>query len=236
LPPASEVHVSWIHPGSLRTSPLLARFESMLSAEERERHQRFVFPDDRHIYLVAHALLRTTLSRYADVDPAAWAFTAGPYGRPEISGPPEVPPIRFSLSHTKDLAAVAVAMNHDVGMDVERVSRQTDCSGLARQFFAPLEANQLAALPADQRATAFFQYWTLKEAFVKATGLGLSMSLRSFWFELGDPPTVSFAEDCVERASDWHFAQIPLGPEYIGAVAIRAGSTLPSIVVREWVP
>jgi 4'-phosphopantetheinyl transferase len=232
LPLDCQLHVWWIRPASVRAAELARRFDALLSAEERERCRRFIFPDDSHTYLVAHALVRTALSNYTGTDPAAWVFTTGRYGRPEIAGPPGIPPLRFSLSHTKDLAAVALSM-HDVGLDVERV-RPTDCLALAERFFAPVEAAHLASLGQDERSGAFFEYWTLKEAYVKATGLGLSMPLDSFHFELGAPPVVSFADGRAENPSDWHFAQLSLQPGYAAAVAIRSGAVRPSISVREW--
>ena len=234
LPPDSEVHVWWIRPEAVQTPDLVQRFEAVLSTDERERYRRFVFPHDRHVYLAAHALVRTMLSGYTDVDPAALAFTAGPYGRPEISGLPGAPRLRFSLSHTRDLAAVAVSTSHDVGLDVEHLARPADCLALARQFFSAAEATHLASLPPEQRTAAFFDYWTLKEAYIKATGMGLSMPLQSFSFTLGAPPVVSFVEDRGERPSEWHFAHLDLGVGYAAALAVRAGAGRPSIVVRRW--
>lgn len=230
----SEVHVWWTRPESWQSPDLVRRFSALLSDDERDRCQRFVFPSDRRTYTVAHALVRTVLSSYTGIDPAAWQFTAGRYGRPEISGPPGAPHIRFSLGHTKGLAALAVSRIHDVGVDVEHRDRQTDCLGLARQFFASVEADHLASLPPPKRATTFFDYWTLKEAYVKATGLGLSLPLASFWFQLGEPPTVVFATDSGERSSDWHFEQLSFGSSHAGAVAVRAGPVRPSISVRKW--
>ena len=234
LPIDSELHVWWIRPGSVRTSGHLQRFHALLSADEQDRCRRFVHPDDRHTYLVAHALVRTALSSYTGTDPAAWVFSAGRYGKPEIAGPSGVPPIRFSLSHTTDLAAVALSIANDVGLDVEHQERAVDCLGLARRFFAPVEAAHLASLRPDERTAAFFQYWTLKEAYVKATGLGLSMPLATCSFELGTPPVLTCGEGRAERPSGWHFAQLSLGSRYVSAVAVRAGHVRPRISVREW--
>jgi 4'-phosphopantetheinyl transferase len=180
---ADDVHVWHVVPELVSDPALLRRYETLMSPDERARHARFVFAADRHVFLIARALVRTTLSRYAAVEPQAWTFESGEHGRPEIAGPQGVPPLRFSLSHTAGLVALAVALRVDVGIDVEGVRTRAAGLDIARRFFAPAEADALEAMPPERQDRAFLEYWTLKEAFIKATGLGMSMPLASFAFE-----------------------------------------------------
>ena len=227
---ADDVHVWHVVPELVSDPALLRRHEALMSPDERARRARFVFPADQRLYLVARALVRTTLSQYSDVEPQAWTFRAGPYGRPEIAGPAGVPPLRFSLSHTAGLVALAVALQVDVGIDVEGIKRWPPRaenereSGLdiARRYFAPSEADDLEALPPEKQGRAFLEYWTLKEAYIKATGLGLSMPLTSFAFELTDPPAITFERSSGDDPSEWHFSRLDLGQHHVSALAVRS--------------
>lgn len=219
---ADDVHVWHVDPALVSDPALIRRYDALMSPDERARHARFVFPRDQHIYLVARALVRTTLSQYADVEPEAWIFQAGPYGRPEISGAPGVPPLRFSLSHTAGLVALAVASQADVGIDVEGINARASGLDIASRYFAPSEAADLQALEAEKQGHAFLEYWTLKEAYIKATGLGLSMPLKSFAFQLTDPPVISFERSPGGDPSEWHFSRLDLSPRHLSALAVRS--------------
>ena len=218
---ADDVHVWHVDPALVSDPALLRRYDALMSPDERARHARFVFPADQHVFLVARALVRTTLSRYADVEPRAWTFQAGPYGRPEIAGPAGVPPLRFSLSHTAGLVAVAVALQVDVGIDVEGIKVRASGLDIARHYFAPSEADALEALPPERQGRAFLEYWTLKEAYIKATGLGLSAPLKSFAFELTDPPTISF-DARTGDSGEWQFLRLDLTAQHVSALAVRS--------------
>ena len=218
---AHDVHVWHVVPELVANAGLLRRYEALMSPDERARHARFVFPADQHIYLVARALVRNTLSKYADVEPREWTFRAGSHGRPEIAGPGGVPPLRFSLSHTAGLVALAVALQVDVGIDVEGVNSRASGRDLARRYFASSEAEGLEALPPERQGRAFLEYWTLKEAYIKATGLGLSMPLKSFAFQLADPPAITF-ESGTNDPGEWHFFRLDLGAHHMSALAVRS--------------
>ena len=218
---ADDVHVWHVVPEIVSDPARLRRSEALMSPDERARHARFVFPADRHVYLVARALVRTTLSQYADVEPQAWTFRTGPHGRPEIAGPAGVPPLRFSLSHTTGLVALAVALQVDVGLDIEGINERASGLDIARHYFAPAEADELEALPPERQGRAFLEYWTLKEAYIKATGLGLSMPLKSFAFELTDPPAIRFDAGTGDPR-EWHFLRLDLSPRHVSALAVRA--------------
>jgi 4'-phosphopantetheinyl transferase len=218
-----DVHVWHVAPELIEDSALLRRCDAILSAEERARHARFVFPAHQHLYLVAHALVRTALSQYAPVEPEAWTFRIGPHGRPEVAGPAGVPPLRFNLSHTAGLIAVAVMLEADLGIDVEGIDARASRLEIAGRYFSPAETADLHLLPAERQPRAFVEYWTLKEAYIKATGLGLSMPLTSFAFTLGDPPSISFRSPDHGDPSAWHFARLDLSPNHLAALAVKTG-------------
>jgi 4'-phosphopantetheinyl transferase len=151
----------------------------VLSADERERLQRLRPADARDLFLTAHALVRWSLSQRQSIDPAVWQFSADERGRPRIVSP--ATDLAFTLTHTRGLASCAVVSGEDVGIDAEDVSRQRP-RGLAERFFSRRECDDLQALPADTQLWRFFEYWTLKEAYVKASGKRLGAALRSCTF------------------------------------------------------
>lgn len=200
-----------------------ARCEALLSADEHARMQRFRFERDRNIYLVAHALVRTALSRYAPVAPAAWRFVTNAHGRPDIAPGACARPLRFNLSHTRGLVAVAVALEREVGVDVEHMYPPTFSLDVAEHFFAPAEVAALLALPAAARRDRFFAYWTLKESYIKARGMGLALPLDQFAFDLdhGDDIVLSVDPRLADDGRAWWFHQRVIGPEHRLAVALR---------------
>jgi 4'-phosphopantetheinyl transferase len=206
-PAPGEVHVLSLRPEDAAPD-LLARYEALLSDEERARRARYVFPAGRLQCLLGHALVRTSLSRFADVPPEAWTFRANPWGRPEIAGPAGAPALRFNLSHAEGWLVCAVTLDLEVGVDVEDTTRASDLPALARRYFAPRESDALLSLAPEQQRARFFDYWTLKESYIKARGLGLSLPLDGFRFDLSDPaaPTIAFEPAIDDRPERWHFA------------------------------
>ena len=231
-----EVHLWYVFSDRLTDPALLAGYQALLSTEERARGQRFHFAKDRHQFLVTRVLARTTLSRYVGVPPEAWSFVPNRYGRPEIAGPEGAPPFRFNLSHTAGLVAIAVAWDREVGVDVENVERPGGYVELARRFFAPSEAAHVEALPAELQQESFFAYWTLKESYIKARGMGLALPLADFAFRLapGQPPRIAFSGSIDDDASSWQFAQYrpSTRPQMALAVGCRPFEEL-EVKVRE---
>jgi 4'-phosphopantetheinyl transferase len=211
-----EVVLGIARPSDLHSHEALP---SLLSEPEKRRLERFRFEPDRVMFLVARALVRLTLSRCADVRPEAWRFRTGTHGRPEISHPPSR--LRFSLSHTKGLAACAVILERDIGLDVEALSREPAIE-LARRFFSAREADQLARTPIDGRATRFLEYWTLKEAYVKARGLGLSLPLDRFSVYNTTHNTwgISFEAPLNDDPARWWLRSFRVGATHQAALAI----------------
>jgi 4'-phosphopantetheinyl transferase len=230
-----EIHVWYVFSDRVMDAQLLARYEALMSPEERARQQRYMQAKDRHQHLIARALVRTSLSRYADVSPEAWTFSPNGYGRPEISGPIETP-LRFNLSHTSGLVVCAVAREREVGVDVENVGRPAEYVHLAQRFFAPSEAAHVVSLPPELQRHVFFDYWTLKESYIKARGMGLALPLGDFAFRLDDPVTISFSGSIEDDPASWHFCRSRLGDRHTMALAIRSSTDELKITVRETTP
>lgn len=199
----------------------LEELERVLSAAERERASRFVRPGDRATYIVAHELLRRSLSRYADVSPEGWRFEADELGKPRLSDV-HAEGLSFNLTHTDGLVACAIgAPGVAIGVDAEAVDRRLpDLLAIARRFFSAEEASALGAQAPSSRPIAFSELWTLKEAFVKAVGSGLSHPLDQFAFELGDEGVLSFRSATTDPR-DWQFALFAPTPRHRLSIALK---------------
>jgi 4'-phosphopantetheinyl transferase len=238
LLPLDAVHVDLVHPDSADASARLDAYRALLSTDEIERMSRLIFARDRRRFLLTRALVRTTLSRYASVPPERWTFIANVHGRPEIFDRPRgVPDLRFNLSHTDGLIACAVTIGREVGVDVEHIGRRLTYD-VASRFFAPQEVADLKSLPADQQARVFFDYWTLKEAYIKARGFGLALPLGDFAFTLAppSPPRITFEPALDDDPSTWQFFQDWPTPHHrLGLAVRRDGADLP-VRLRSVVP
>jgi 4'-phosphopantetheinyl transferase len=146
--------------------------EALLDEQERGRAARFVFERDRRRFVAAHASLRRLLGQRTGQAPHALRFDQGPYGKPRLRGSPGC---AFSLSHSGDLALVALAADGEIGVDLEPVQPMRDAEALVRQCLSEREQLHLHALPASEQPLAFLQAWTRKEACLKAVGTGLQI-------------------------------------------------------------
>ncbi len=205
---------------------LLQAYERLMSGQERQRHQRFVFAKDRHTHLVTRALVRTVLSRYAAAEPSQWQFAVNAYGRPEIAEPAAHRSLKFNLSHTTGLVACVVARDREIGVDIEHVDKQRATLTIAKSVFAPDELADLQQVAESRRLERFYAYWTLKEAYIKARGMGLAIPLDEFHFELDDGalPRLVIQPSLGDDASDWQLAQSQPSAKHRLALAIRRGS------------
>lgn len=209
----------WLCAPSVLTEDLRAAYRDLLSGSERNRLQRFRVSHAADEFLLGRALLRTTLSRYAPVAPQAWAFELGPHGKPFLAGPAVGAPLAFNLSHTTGLVACAIAMDGQIGVDVEHCGRDLDLRGFSAANFAMDEQAAVAAATtdADLRRT-FFQIWTLKEAYIKGVGGGLSLPLDSFWFDLTEPPRLHLRQGGI--GEEWRFFHLEPTPDHRLSVAL----------------
>jgi len=212
------------------------RCRALLAAEEREREQRFRFVEDRQSYLLAHALVRSVLGQLCGAEPAALRFEAGPHGRPELCWPERAPRLRFNLSHTRGLVACAVALERDVGIDVEHIDRRVDIDQVARSVFSDAERSALGRLAQERRRLRFFELWTLKEAYIKAVGKGLALPLRAITLDLDSPraPRIAFDAPLDDSPDAWWLDVRRQGPAHVLAMALKRSDPSP-ITLQEWV-
>jgi 4'-phosphopantetheinyl transferase len=223
FPAGREVQLWYASPADFADAEARAAFAAWMSPEEHARHKRYAFAKDRDLFLVARGLIRVVLARTAGVDPGAWRFVAGPNGKPRVAAPAGREALRFNLTHTDGLVACAVAIGREVGVDAEDMERRGSPEDLAARFFAAAENDQLARAPAGHRRELFFRFWTLKEAYIKARGLGLSLPLADFSFDLSapGPPPIAFAPAFGDDPRDWQFAEFRPTPRHALALAVH---------------
>ena len=206
-------------------------YRAVLPAEEAATCDRFVFDSGRHQCLISRVLVRTALSAYADVLPESWRFSANPFGKPHIAHPTDCP-LRFNLSHTSELIVCAVSQGWELGVDVEDLRRQVADESIARHYFAPDEIASLLAVPTGERPERFLEFWTLKEAFLKAHGAGLSIPLKSFSFTQAadQSPQIHFHDPSLGDPRRWQFHAFRFDERYQMAVAVQRPAESPMTV------
>jgi len=153
------------------------RGRDLLSPEERERAARFKFERDRRRYLVAHIALHGILRQYLPSEPARVSFDIGANGKPRLPQAPASSDVEFNLSHSHEMALLAVCRKREVGVDIEYGKEDFEFQEVAERFFTAREVAAMRGLPAKLQRQAFFKCWTSKEAFLKAKGTGLSGAL-----------------------------------------------------------
>lgn len=192
-----------------------------LSEDERARHDRFVFDADRRDFAVAHALLRQSLSTVGDRAPHEWTFTEGAHGKPQLlEESQESAALSFNISHTQGLVACVITRNMEVGVDAETLHRRIDRSELADDFLSPIEIQTLQSSGESPHAR-FVNIWTLKEAWLKTLGEGLSTRSRQVSFLLNDTSEMRVEPAAVLAPHAWSFALFAIAEFYRIAVAVR---------------
>jgi 4'-phosphopantetheinyl transferase len=205
-----------------------------LSADELERAARFRFERDRRRFVVARTALRAILARYLRLDPASIGFTYGPQGKPALDGSIGERELRFNLSHSEELALVAVTAGRPLGIDLEAVLSFEDVKYVPARIFSARELAEFKSLAPTQHEAAFFNAWTRKEAFVKATGLGFTTDVVDVevTFAPGQPARLVRLHGDADAAASWSLRELIVAPRYVAAVALK-GPIL-DIVHRQW--
>jgi len=226
-----DVHI-WFQGTESLDHEALALAGQVLNQEERVRRDRFRFYEDQRDYAAAHSLLRHTLSKHhSGRGPSDWHFEKDAFGKPYIVGSDgELPAMEFSLSHTRGLVACAISSAR-VGIDVERIRQNFDYEDIALSNFSQEEIKALEQLPTNVRNNRILELWTLKEAFLKAIGRGLSVNLDSMWFELLPSGEIRFHSNSDIDTTSWKFALFTPDHEAWMAVAVES-RTLPRLLLQ----
>lgn len=225
-PPRLEptaIHVWRVEIGQALPDAVLCARRELLSADEVERAGRLKTRVLRDRYVLCRGALRRLLGDYLGRAPRTLVFEYGPSGKPALCTGRAAgeAPIEFNVSHADDLALIALTRHSRVGIDVERIRSLPDADALVRRFFAPGEQAQYMSLPAESRTSAFFRCWTRKEAFVKASGGGLSQPLDEFDVTLGpdEPARLLRVAGLSTPPGGWSLHSFQPAPGHAAAVA-----------------
>jgi 4'-phosphopantetheinyl transferase len=207
----------------------------LLSDAEQKTAQRILSAEERNIFVISKAFLRVLLQSRTNVPADQWGFESNAFGRPFVEYPADYRNLYFSVSHTKGLTACVLAETSEIGIDVENISQDRGFIDIARGFFSSKELDVLTATPRKELNRKFYAYWTLKEAYVKAMGIGLSISLSSFWFDLESSPHISFCAESEQKSDEWRFLSHPLTDQIHLSLAIRTLATADVDLRLNWV-
>jgi 4'-phosphopantetheinyl transferase len=220
-PPALEQTDVHVWRAQAAEQPADAQTWALLGPDEVARAGRFRRPGDRERFVIAHALVRTVLASYLGTAARQLRFDTGRWGKPFVVVPHGAPPLRYNLSHTDDAIVLAVA-RRTVGVDVECWSNDIAYDELAAIVFSPAERRELARARGAAKQRAFFTGWTRKEAYLKATGRGLSAGLDHFDVSLDPASRTPLLDDRLEPRSPqrWTMRDLTVEPGYSASLVV----------------
>jgi len=212
---------------------LLNSYEALLSDGERQRNQRYRFATDRRKDLIARALLRTQLGERLQMAPESLVFERGEHGKPALVLDNS---LEFNLSHAGDWIVLAMAESR-IGVDIEHTARDNDVIAIADRYFFGSEIAELTSFEPSEQRQRFFDYWTLKEAYMKARGEGISLGLSNFGFSVANKPDITIEmNSCLKDSSlDWQFFCVTPNADYRLAVAFNS-SKKPTVACYDCIP
>jgi 4'-phosphopantetheinyl transferase len=218
---ASDVRVFFADVAALAASgSRVDRWRGWLTPDERRRYERFHHDSDRMLFVCGRGMARELVGRALGVTPDGWTWREGPHGRPEIGDP--ATPLRFNVAHTAGLIVCGLARGRDVGVDVEDRERRPVERGVVRRYCSPAEAADIDAQGDAGWHDRFLQYWTLKEAYLKARGLGIAVPLADISFTLnGNGARISFLGALASADADWTLTMFRPSPRHVAAVAAQ---------------
>ncbi|MBC8113051.1 MAG: 4'-phosphopantetheinyl transferase superfamily protein [Candidatus Saccharimonas sp.] len=245
LPLASDI----VHVARLDLNPepnRIGALRSVLSPDELIRADRYKFDEPRRRFIVCRAALRQLLGSCLDCGPESLKFVYGPHGKPmwepnavtSVGSSLAVPAnraVEFGVSHSADLALIAITVGRRVGVDVEQHDAKVRILKLAARFFSPREAAQLASLPECDQLAGFYRGWTCKEAYLKATGFGLSFPLSQFTVALNPREPAGLLEviDQPDEVPRWRMHSLDVAPGFSAALLVEA-TAHESVEVQQW--
>lgn len=216
--------IAWVASPDRAESDRGLRWLSLLDASELERYKRYRLARSKAEHLTAHALLRQALAATSGTSPTDFRFEPGSHGKPEIVAPPLPRRLEFNISHTRGLVACALAWERPLGIDVEHVDRKVDFVPLARRYFAAPEIAELEAREGEAKRRRFFELWTIKEAYLKARGAGLSLPLSSACISFHPVPRLAFAPALQDDPARWQVHLEHRG-RHVLAIVAPSGTT-----------
>jgi len=186
--------------------------KKLLDTQELERYDK-LHPNHQHRYLVSHAACRQILGGYTNTSAKQISYNKNDHGKPALD---HENPVYFNLTHSHDLAILAISKYSEIGVDVEYFKNKASWKKIAQRFFTETEVSYLQNQPEDMQENLFFQIWTRKEAYIKAIGTGLSTSLSSF--DATTSKTIKPLNSTKSKAI-WYQEDLNLSTQYTGAVA-----------------
>jgi len=221
---ADQLHQSEVHLWSVSfdtPSEKLGYFRSTLSADEKERADRFLKIEDRELYTITRGALRSLLGAYLAIEPREVEFAYNTLGKPSLAGMGVQAALNFSVSHSGAQALLGFARGRRIGVDLERVSADADVLELAERYFSSNEFETLRSLTAEMQHEAFYCGWTRKEAYLKARGEGIFFGLERVEVSLvpGERAIIKKVSDDPNVSENWILEHLLPAPNYIGAVA-----------------
>lgn len=193
-----------------------------LSLDERQRAERFYFERDKKKFIACRGLLRVILSLYLKKEPHQLEFAYSPQGKPELKKIDSEKSLCFNVSHSQDLAVFAIALNRSIGIDLEYLRPIPNIQQLAERFFSPSEFSVINALPTAEQQEVFFRFWTIKEAYLKATGEGLAgLQKIAVSFTSENSINLHNTESNILLNTHWFCTEFKPEPEYTGALVVE---------------
>lgn len=217
-PPLSDREVHIWQADLLHSDAEMEKLAPLLSADERQRADRFRFEPDRRKFILCRGMLRTILGQYLQRDPIALTFEYGKHGKPALI---ESNALSFNLAHSGDRALYAVTQHHAIGVDIEQLRSVQYAEQLVNRYFSPEERQAYQLLPEHQKQLAFFRAWTGKEAFLKAIGSGLSLPLDQVAVTISPDRSAELLRLPAEHSlNQWRLSQFVPTEKYVGAIVV----------------
>jgi 4'-phosphopantetheinyl transferase len=201
----------------------LRQLRGLLSDEEAQRAERFRFPVLRRRFVAGRGALRTILSQYLPQRPECLEFAYGLHGKPLLRNTTDG--IQFNLSHSDDLMVAAVCRNWPVGVDIEKENPGFGALEIAERYFSGRERHEISNLEGEARLRAFFQFWTAKEAVLKAVSLGLQLELSKLEIALRPLRILAFDDPATTNGANWHLTAFRPSEGYSGTLAVAGQPT-----------
>ena len=203
--------------------PRITSLYQVLSVEERSKAERMRIDKPRKHYVAARGILRQIIATYMNEKPENLKFQYGPNDKPALAGEFSRKGVTFNMSHSHGLALYGVTLQREIGVDIEKIRQDMSIIDLAKRFFSVKEYEELMNLPAEDRTLGFFNCWTRKESYLKATGQGLKFPLNHFDVSLspGKPAALLRHHIDPEQVSLWTIAELDIGPAYAAALTVE---------------